>query len=395
VIVLRPPFSKSDAHRALVLACATGREAELPSLEGAPDDVRILQTGLEALSQPGALIDCRDGGAPLRFLVAQAAVTPGARVRFTGSPRLGARPHLALFQALRDALGQDVVREGSPFPIEVHGPRVKDAPRFEIDPRASSQFPSALLLAAAKAAFLERRPWTVELTSTSPSEGYLQMTVAWLQRFGFTVQQRGQAFTLQPGTSPSTLPPIPADWSSLAYLLLIAWACKGRVEGMDLRAVHPDRAIVGILEAVGLYVDPTGVVEGEPQTGLTASGLQCPDLLPTLAALACVLPHSSSLTDLAVLRGKESDRVEGIIDLVTAAGGRAVLHGDTLTLHPPKQVLPLRIASLGDHRRAMSAAVLAVLAQVPLELDDAACVAKSFPGFWAELGRAGVDPRLA
>ena len=164
---------------------------------------------------------------------------------------------------------------------------------------------------------------------------------------------------------------------------------------MDLDAHHPDRAVVRLIEAAGLWLEAAGDgvrVRGELRRGLEANGAECPDLLPTLAALACVAPAESVFERVEVLRHKESDRVRGIIELVEASGGTARLElGDTrLRIRPGATRTPLVVDSRGDHRLAMAATTLAVLAGAPLRLADPECVNKSFPGFWSEVARAGV-----
>jgi 3-phosphoshikimate 1-carboxyvinyltransferase len=132
-------------------------------------------------------------------------------------------------------------------------------------------------------------------------------------------------------------------------------------------------------------------MEGQARSGLVASGKECPDLLPTLAALGCVLPGPSTLTDVGILRLKESDRLEGIQTLVAAYGGTTTLEGETLTLTPPKAP-PAHFAmdSKGDHRLAMVSATLSILSGARLTLTGPECVEKSFPGFWRQVERAGV-----
>jgi 3-phosphoshikimate 1-carboxyvinyltransferase len=188
---------------------------------------------------------------------------------------------------------------------------------------------------------------------------------------------------------------VPGDWSSLGYLLLVAWRSGGTALRADLAAAHPDRAIVRILREVGLSVEEVVpgelAVRGTPRTGLAASGAECPDLLPTLAALACVLPGESRLDEVEILRGKESDRLAGILDLTRAAGAQAVREGGSLRIRPGARVASaLEVDSRGDHRLAMSAATLAVLGGSTLGLTGPECVSKSFPGFWQQLAAAGV-----
>ncbi len=394
--VLSPPPSKSDAQRAQVIAHALGRPEWAPFAAddlSLPEDMRVMATGLAKLREGGSVeIDCRDGGAPLRFLLSQAAVTPGAKVRFVGSARLGERPHAALISALRGA-GVEI-REGSPWPIEVDGRSEFSSRRFEIDGSGSSQYVSSLLLAAAALSRRDRQRWEVRLTSPTASLGYLGLTLDWLRRSGFAVERTESVIALRFAEEPSALPPVPGDWSSLGYLLVAAWKTGAHVTGVDRSAEHPDRAILDVLTQVGLRLveHEDGVsVEGTAQRGLVASGETCPDLLPTLAALACALPGPSELREVEILRGKESDRLAGIETLVAAAGGRTRREGASLVIEPPRalgQVAPLH--SRGDHRMAMSAATLAILAGTELELEGPDCVGKSFPRFWEQLSHVGV-----
>jgi 3-phosphoshikimate 1-carboxyvinyltransferase len=401
---LVPPVSKSDAQRALVLAHLTSHWP-LASLQSEaesdlPADVRVLTRGVNALRMPpGTLrdVDCADGGAPFRILVTQAAVTPGAKVRLTGTPRLGERPHGPLFESLRQALGPSglVLTEGKPWPVEIHAPTTTGAPVFRVPGDQSSQYASSLLLGCAALFLRERRTWSVEIVGTLTSAGYLELTVSWLRRFGFTVEESASRLAVTAYNAPPAAPPLPGDWSSLGYLLLAAWRTGGSVERADPSSAHPDQAILRLIQPAGLTPVPgpdlTLRVEGKAHSGLVASGKECPDLLPTLAALACVLPRPSTLTDVGILRLKESDRLEGIQTLVAAYGGTTRLEGETLTLTPPPAP-PAHFAmdSRGDHRLAMVSATLAVLSGARLSLTGPECVEKSFPGFWRQMERAGV-----
>jgi len=401
---LLPPISKSDAQRAQVLSHLLHRPhwASLPTGEDLPSDVLALARGLRALAEPTPgpqEVDCADGGAPFRLLLGQAAVTPGAHLLLRGTQRLGERPHGPLLASLRAALGSSglTLREGTPWPLEVQAPRNFSGaePVFRVAAAESSQFPSSLLLAAAALLRREGRPWTVELEGPVASEGYLGLTLAWMLRTGFTVERQGHALTVREWREPPTPPQVPGDWSSLGYLLLLAWRSGGTVLRADLEAHHPDRAMVRVLKDVGLSVREVSPgelsVRGEAVRGFTASGEDCPDLLPTLAALACVLPAESRLDHVHILRGKESDRLAGILELVRATGAEAIHEGNRLILRPKaKEPGLLTLDSHGDHRLAMSAATLAVLTGKPLLLTGPECVSKSFPGFWTQLAEAGV-----
>lgn len=405
---LVPPPSKSDAQRALVLSHLLGEprlRAFLGEGEVLPTDVAVMAAGLEALSRAETTgepveVDCRDGGAPFRLLVGQAAVTPGARVRFTGTARLGERPRSALLQSLRDALGPAglELEEGTPWPVTVRGaPGSVPARLFRVDAAQSSQFASSLLLAAAARVRREGRPWRVQLLGASASAGYLGLTAHWLGRCGFLLAEEGGTWTVEGHATPGAWPEVPGDWSSLGYLLPLAWASGGRAARVDLLAPHPDRAVVRHLRSVGLRVEVDGAgeasVQGRPTGGVDADGAECPDLLPTLGALACVLPAPSTLRHVSILRAKESDRLEALCGLLRAAGATVHLEGDGLRIVPPGRVRPFSLDARGDHRVAMSAATLAVLGNVEAELRAAHGVDKSFPGFFAQLGALGCELR--
>lgn len=398
---LSPPPSKSDAQRALVIAHALGQprlapfDPDDPAL---PNDVRIVASGLAKLRAGGEVeIHCADGGAPFRFLLAQAAISECTLVRFVGSARLGQRPHAALFSALQNTLGPAgmTLRTGTPWPVEIAPARMRATPLFQVRAAESSQFASALILAAAALAFREQRAWSVDIDGPMASPGYLALTLRWIEHAGFRLvhdDRRVQVFP--PASPPVCLPPVPGDWSSLAYLLLMAWRSDSEVTHIDPTADHPDRSIVDLLSAIGLRVhwsDGRARVRGIACSGLQASAHHCPDLLPTLAVLACALPGSSFLHQVGILRTKESDRLEGIVRLVTAAGGRTQLQNDTLRIDPPRSIAPwFTLTSEGDHRMAMCAAILTILGGSQSLLTDPDCVDKSFPGFWRQVVRCGV-----
>jgi 3-phosphoshikimate 1-carboxyvinyltransferase len=287
-----------------------------------------------------------------------------------------------------------VLTEGKPWPVEVRAPARSAAPVFRVPGDQSSQYASSLLLGCAALFLRERRPWRVEILGTLTSAGYLELTVSWLRRFGFTVNERTGHFEVADYQAPEQTPSMPGDWSSLGYLLLLSWRTGGSVERADLGNAHPDQALVRLVERAGLRAEagPDSKLRlvGEARDGLVASGKECPDLLPTLAALACVLPRPSTLTDVSILRVKESDRLEGIRALVDAVGGKTVLDGETLTIHPPTTP-PRHFAmdSRGDHRMAMVAATLSALCGARLQLTGPECVEKSFPGFWRQMELTG------
>lgn len=392
--VLRPPVSKSDAQRALVLADIVGVpfDSVLSPDEVLPRDIKVLRAGLEALARGGTCdIDCHDGGAPFRFLLTQAAILPGRLVRFTGTPRLGERPHGPLVEALRAALGPFglAIEEGSPWPLVVRSAtRLPLGGGFSVTGVESSQFASSLLLGAARVAFITNQPCSVRVNGALTSEGYLELTREWGRRAGFTlVDAADGTSTVTRGTHTPQLQ-VPGDWSSLTYLLALAWKSGAEVERVDFDAVHPDKEIVRLLESVGLTISrgPLVRVTGQATRGFEVDAQVCPDAVPTLAAIAAILPGPTTVTRVGILRHKESDRLAATRALLDAAGASSQLDGERLTISPGP-LHDFAFDAHDDHRMAMSAAVLSVLGEVKLSLTGREAVAKSFPQFWGEFAK--------
>jgi 3-phosphoshikimate 1-carboxyvinyltransferase len=391
--VLVPPLSKSDAQRALVLADLVGVpfSAVLPQAEDLPRDVRVLRHGLEVL-RTGGEVDCHDGGAPFRFLVTQAALAVGRTTRLTGTARLGERPHQPLLNALKAALGEQVIETGAPWPILGRAPAsLEGVEGFEVTGVESSQFASSLLLGAARVAFSTQRPCQVRVQGELASEGYLALTRIWLERAGFSVVGPAARMLVR-HQGPAKPLEVPGDWSSLTYLLLLAWRSSAAVERVDFSAAHPDAAMVAHLESVGLVLHRDALVR---VTGVATKGLRvdvraCPDAIPALAALALRLPTPSVFEHTAILRHKESDRLEAVRALVAAAGGSSTLEGERLTIEPAAVVRDFDFDAGDDHRLAMAAAVVAHLGGVRLRLRGRDAVGKSFPGFWVEAAKVGL-----
>jgi 3-phosphoshikimate 1-carboxyvinyltransferase len=152
---------------------------------------------------------------------------------------------------------------------------------------------------------------------------------------------------------------------------------------------------------VRIAAAPSEIVAESGREGLVPIVVRAtdfPDAVPALAALAALAPGESRFLGIAHLRLKESDRIAALAALVTASGAKAVEGEDSLTVIGPARSgrFPSRIPTSGDHRMAMAAALLAL--RLPgILIQDPACVAKSYPGFFRDLEslvhrRPGVSP---
>jgi len=109
----------------------------------------------------------------------------------------------------------------------------------------------------------------------------------------------------------------------------------------------------------------------------------CPDLVPTVCAVAAQATGTTTIRNVAHLRIKESDRLQACADELRKVGAVVETFEDGLsvTAQPIASGAAVDFSTYGDHRMAMSLSLLE-FSGVDVRLDKPACVAKSFPGFW-------------
>ena len=370
------PLSKSHLHRLLIADYLAGGRMladDVSTGEGASDDVKATARCLAALSSGDAPVklDCGESGSTLRFML-PVAMSLVNDVVFTAAGRLPNRP-LAPFLDLLAAHG---IRSctGTSFPLHLTG-RLKPG-TFEFRGDISSQIVTGLLLALPMLPEDSRIHWTTPLES----RGYVDMTVQVIRQFGirmtaiddgFDVPGR-QSYVRNPAVSPET------DWSGAAFWLTMnSLGSDIELPPLAMDSAQPDAVIVQMLERIG-------------KADVDVS--QCPDSFPVLAVKAAATPAVTHFVNVRRLRYKESDRLAAMAAMLLALGVRTDVGENDFTVHG--QQPPLRggvdIRTFDDHRIAMAAAVAATVADAPLTIDNADCVAKSYPDFWSQLNRLAI-----
>jgi 3-phosphoshikimate 1-carboxyvinyltransferase len=406
---LRAPGSKSVTNRALLAAaCADGESVLLNPLESS--DTRALadalrQLGAEILlegvswrvigpigrsghSAGEVRIDIGDAGTPARFLSALLAAVPG-RFVLDGSARMRERPMSPLFEAIR-ALGGEILclgREGF-LPAAIRGGTLRGG-RVTIRGDVSSQFLSALQLVSP----LVPGGVTLDVTGPVASAAYLALTRRVLEGFGASPGG---------GYRPARYR-VEGDDSAACFPLAGALVTGGRVtvRGLARDSEQPDAAFRAWASAAGGVLEWETAPDGEESLTVEGPAGGAPALRPMdvdvdaapdaalpLAAALAFADGTSRLTGVARLREKESDRLAAAVDLLLRAGASARVGRDeegvpALSISGRGGVpRAAEFVAHGDHRVAMSAAVLALTLPAGSTIDDPACVAKSWPAFW-------------
>jgi 3-phosphoshikimate 1-carboxyvinyltransferase len=336
---------------------------------------------------PELTVDVGDAGTPARFLAPLLAAVPGRYV-LDGSARMRERPMSPLFEAIR-SLGGDVTclgREGF-LPAAIRGGSLRGG-RVKIRGDVSSQFLSALMLVSPVV------PGGIELDVEGPlsSASYLALTRRVLD--GFEASPGG-------GYRPARFR-VSGDDSAACFPIAGALVSGGRValQGLAREPEQPDAAFRAWAAAAGGKLEWERAPDGEEALTVTGPDGGARSLLPVdadvdpapdaalpLAALVAFAGGTSRLSGVARLREKESDRLAAALDLLARAGAAAReerdRHGPVLVVDGPTGFpRAAEFAAHGDHRVAMSAAVLALALPAGSTLKDPGVVAKSWPGFW-------------
>lgn len=408
------PASKSVAHRAYICAALAAALSATPTdiicnsdsidIQATRNCLNTLSIALSGQNLPELVLDCRESGSTLRFLLPLACVLTDKLeqpIQFTGADYLAKRPLSPLLEELC-AHGADIRFSGS-FPLIVSGGLTPGS--YTLPGNISSQYISGLLLALP----LLSGDSEIHITGTRESVSYIGLTLDMQRIFGIRITETDYGYFV-PGNqtylSPGTLT-IEADWSSAAF-----WLAAGAIgptapvlTGLSPDSAQGDRAVLQILESFGAKILQTdaGITLEKPTVlhGTVVDASDVPDLIPVLAVVAAHAEGKTEFINAGRLRIKESDRIVSTEELLQRLGVRTESTQNTLTVYgttsganpvsasapllsdsAAPDTEPIAVRSFNDHRIAMSAAVAATVSTRPILLSQAEAVCKSYPTFY-------------
>jgi 3-phosphoshikimate 1-carboxyvinyltransferase len=437
---VRTQGDKSIGHRAVILGAIAEGASRVRGLSRGEDNactrrafermgVRIEDSedgavvihgvGLDGLRAADGPIDCGNSGTTMRLLAGLLAGQPFGST-LIGDGSLSRRPMGRVCKPLRSRGakidGQFVAEKNDECaPLVIRG-MPKDLGLSELEYSsevASAQVKSALLFSGLYAS-----------GATTISEPVLSRdhTERMLSAMGAPIRAMGPAVHLDPEGWDHRLSPldftVPADPSSAAFVLVAGALIEGSRVGA--RGVCINRTRTGALDVLrdmgcATLWSPKGDEGGEPvadlfvseKSGRLRSGarvggetaVRAIDEVPALVAAAASVAQVSEFRDLRELRVKESDRIEALAKLLRAFGREVDVLPDGLVFEGGP-LRPTWVESHGDHRIAMAAALMALVAraepaygsvQGATVIEDTECVATSFPGFVTVLRGLGAD----
>ena len=386
--------SKSETNRLLLL------QALFPNITLAntsnSDDSEVMQKALNAdlSSRETRDLDIHHAGTAMRFLTAYFATQEGREVVLTGSQRMTERPIKVLVDALKQ-LGAQITyekQEGFP-PIRIKGQKITSN-KVSIPANVSSQYISALLLIAPKLDNGIELTLVGEITSVP----YIKMTLALLNDLDIQTSFEGNIIKVFPKQEVETKEMVvESDWSSASYffsLVALSETASITLTSYKENSLQGDSALVEIYKKMGVIsnfenntLSLSKVPNFKPEI-LNLDLNNTPDIAQTIVVTCLGLGIGCHLTGLHTLKIKETDRLEALRVELTKLGATISVTNDSLTLQPSNTINHnVKIATYNDHRMAMSFAPLAL--KVPIIIENADVVSKSYPDFWEDMKSLG------
>ncbi len=294
-----------------------------------------------------AALEVANSGTSLRFLTAMLATGQGT-FRLDGTPRMRQRPVDDLLKAL-NGLGADARSDlgtGCP-PVTIRASGLDGGYAF-VKGDVSSQFLSGLLMALP----YSREVTTVEVKGTLVSQPYVSMTLAVMEEFGVTVDNRKfRRFDVHPAHYRGHAFAIEPDASAASYFFALAAIAGGTItiEGLDGSSLQGDLAFVDILEYMGCSVarEPNRTtVTGGRLRAVNVDMNALSDTVMTLAVVALFADGVSRIRNVAHIRHKESDRIAALAVELRKLGADVEELPDGLVINPP----PIGSAPRGGDR---------------------------------------------
>ncbi|MFT7351284.1 MAG: 3-phosphoshikimate 1-carboxyvinyltransferase [Flavobacterium sp.] len=395
--------SKSETNRLLLL------QALYPNLilqnSSKSDDSDVMTTAVLA-NDNSKTVDIHHAGTAMRFLTAFFAIQEGRETILTGSSRMKERPIKILVDALNQ-LGANISydeKEGYP-PIRIQGKKIINN-KVSLPANVSSQYISALLLIASKLENGLQLTLEGEMTSVP----YIKMTLALLNEIGIETSFESQTIKVNAksqtnNSNSKEINPqnivIESDWSSASYFYsIVALAEDGTTITLSS---YKKNSLQGDSVLAQIYIDFGVKTVFNDNQSITISKVtandqnpkeydlkSAPDIAQTIAVTCFGLGIGCHLTGLHTLKIKETDRLEALKTELSKLGAKVSVTQDTLTLQASQKINKnIEIKTYQDHRMAMAFAPLAL--KVPITINEAEVVSKSFPTFWTDLKAIGFE----
>lgn len=400
------PPSKSISHRAVICAGIAEGSSVIENL-GSSEDIEATLSGMTALGSTfkketasvlaasgtdfptlkNNIIDCRESGSTLRFLMPFAGLLDEP-VTFIGKGRLAQRP-ITSYYNLFDEKNIAYTTTDGVLPVTVKGKLQSGI--FNMNGNISSQFITGLLFTLP----LLQGDSVINITTEMESKGYIDLTLDMLKQFSIDIENENYTVFKIKGNQKYKCNhiTIEGDYSQAAFFLTAGTVGNGlKLSGLSPNSLQGDKVIIDIIKEMGgdiLFDDNTITVNKSQTKGIEIDASQCPDLVPILAVLGALSEGTTTIVNAERLRIKESDRLAATASELTKIGADISETKDGLVIQGKPYLEGGCADSWNDHRIAMAIAIASIRCKNPVILTGTSSVKKSYPSFWDDFKMLG------
>ena len=401
--------SKSYSHRAIIAASLAHGTSVIKNVMYSNDIIRTIEcckafgayiiehdnylviNGVSDVKRKEKVINAGESGSTIRFMIPIMLVCDES-ITFTGENHLNKRP----LDTYYEIFDKQEIKYSHPvdsyMPLEVCGGLKSGI--YEIRGDISSQFITGLLYALP----LLDGDSKIVITTNLESKSYIDLTLDILNKFGIKIQNNNYREFIVKGNQKYT--PynytIEGDFSQAAFFLVMG-ALGNDIElgCMNLNSLQGDRKIIEDIKDLGgeIIVNDNSIKAiCNELVGNTIDFSQSPDLGPVLSVLASVSKGKSSFVNAGRLRIKECDRITCVKEEMNKLGAVVTESQNEMYFEGVSELSgSLELDTHNDHRIAMSLAVASTICKMPLMINNAECVKKSYPHFWDDFKKLGGD----
>ena len=354
-------------------------------------NVEIKSNGIEGWNEPTEVLYTGNSGTTTRLMLGILSGTNFHSI-MTGDASIGKRPMRRVVDPLRLMGAQIAGRvDGQYTPLAIQGTKLQ--PIDYTMPVASAQVKSAILLAGLQAE---------GTTIVREKEVSRDHTERMLKQFGAEIDVVDGVVSLKGGqTLHGTHVNVPGDISSAAFFLVAGAITPNSKITLQNVGVNETRdGILRVLKQMGANVDvqiedataaePTATITVETSSlqGITIEGDIIPTLIDEIPIIALLATQSNGKTiikDAEELKVKETNRIDAVVNELKKLGANITATEDGMIIEGPTKLHGASLTTYGDHRIGMMGAVAAFITEGHVTLDDADCIAVSYPTFFDDV----------
>ena len=406
---------KSISHRALIFASLSTGKVKISNLLESDDVMRTLNilkelgikivkkktqwtvygNGTGGYLQPSQVLDCGNSGTTSRLMMGAVSSNP-INCTFIGDNSLSKRS-MSRLSIFLEKMGAEIKLTKKDFlPLHINGD-INLIPMEHVMQKASAQVKSAIILAALN---LRGKTRIIEKRNT---RDHTERLMRYL-KINFKKKILSKNSTSIELNGPYEIKPrdiiVASDPSSAAFFIVGALIIPKSMITLKNIALNKSRtAFIDVLKKMGgkIKVKKTKTISGEDVGNIQVSysllnaievkASSSPYLIDEYPILSIAASQAKGVTimkGLSELRHKESDRIKSITKNLSKIGFKVISKKDDISIKGSNELQVIdqkKIKTYGDHRIAMSFAILSLLYKNKLIIDDESCISISYPDF--------------